>query len=74
MTSKCIKNELDLSTLNLRGLSELSLPPSVGGLIKTLSEEDCEIYLVGGFVRDMVLGVISYDLDFTVVGSYFNFR
>src|SRR3989338_5217288 len=65
MTKKLFK----ISTLNLPMLDEISLPEPVKGLIKMLSNESSDIYLVGGFVRDMIIGHNSKDLDFIVVNK-----
>lgn len=35
----------------------------------TAQEEHCSVYLVGGFVRDLLLSVPTQDLDFVVEGS-----
>jgi len=35
----------------------------------TAQEEQCSVYLVGGFVRDLLLSVPTQDLDFVVEGS-----
>lgn len=63
MLSKTIK----LSDLNLPSLSEVSLPGSVKELIKSLKNQKSDVFLIGGFVRDLILGRSSYDLDFIVI-------
>ena len=60
---------IKISNLNLPTIHEISLPLQIKELIKALSEETSDIYLVGGFVRDMVLRNSSYDLDFIVVNK-----
>ncbi|MDQ7095843.1 CBS domain-containing protein [Desulfosporosinus sp. PR] len=35
----------------------------------TAQEEECSVYLVGGFVRDLLLSVPTQDLDFVVEGN-----
>lgn len=46
---------------------ELNLPIKVKELLNILGKEKNDIYLIGGFVRDLILGNLSYDLDFIVV-------
>lgn len=57
------------SNLNLPNLNNISLPDSVRGVLSSLRTESAEIYLIGGFIRDLILGIISYDLDFVVVDN-----
>ncbi|HBV89113.1 MAG TPA: tRNA nucleotidyltransferase [Desulfosporosinus sp.] len=49
------------------------LPEEVRSLLEavrdTAGEEECSVYLVGGFVRDLLLSVPTQDLDFVVEGS-----
>lgn len=46
---------------------ELNLPAKVKELLNILEKEKVDIYLIGGFVRDLILEHVSYDLDFIVV-------
>ncbi|TGE34286.1 CBS domain-containing protein [Desulfosporosinus sp. Sb-LF] len=50
-----------------------SLPEDVRTILEavrdTAEEEGCSVYLVGGFVRDLLLSVPTQDLDFVVEGS-----
>lgn len=52
------------------------LPKEIQDLIYLASEiafqNDTSVYLVGGFVRDLILGVKNLDLDITVEGSGIN--
>ncbi len=61
------KQKLKFSTLNLPSFNDISLPGQVKEVIKTLSSMPCEIYIIGGFVRDLMLEQVSYDLDFVIV-------
>lgn len=49
------------------------LPAEVQKLLEavrdTAMEEQCSVYIVGGFVRDLLLSVPTQDLDFVVEGS-----
>ena len=49
------------------------LPQEVQVLLEavrdTAEEEECSVYIVGGFVRDLLLSVPTQDLDFVVEGS-----
>lgn len=50
-----------------------NLPEEIKVLLKaardTAQEEQCSVYLVGGFVRDLLLSVPTQDLDLVVEGS-----
>ncbi len=61
------EEQLKISDLNLPTLDDIELPLKVKELINLLSKSEVETYLIGGFVRDMVLGNKSLDLDFVVV-------
>lgn len=53
--------------LNLPRLVEETLPTAVKELIKSLCNSSYEIYLIGGFIRDALLGINTFDLDFVVI-------
>jgi len=56
------------STLNLPTLKDLELPKTVKDFLGELSNYDTNIYLIGGFVRDLIAGKLSKDLDFVLIG------
>ena len=43
---------------------KVQLPPSVSAIFRKFSQGGYEIYLVGGAVRDILLGKITDDWDF----------
>ena len=49
------------------------LPLEIKELIRVAGEVSAQVrlpaYLVGGFLRDLILGVKNFDLDITVEGS-----
>ena len=61
------KRQLKTSGMNLPTLDGVVLPDLIKKVLKGLSKAQIEIYLVGGFIRDMILGLSSCDLDFIVV-------
>jgi len=46
-----------------------NLPTIIHELAKLAEENDYAIYVVGGYVRDRILGIDSKDIDFTVIGD-----
>ncbi len=59
--------KLKTSNFNLPTLSDIELPLAVKNLLKLISLYDKDIYLIGGFVRDLFLVKKSMDLDFIVI-------
>lgn len=61
------------TTTNYAALMESSLPPDILRLLKeagrTAEQMGTSVYCVGGFVRDLLLGVANYDLDLVVEGD-----
>ena len=53
--------------MNKPSLNKLDIPVPVKDLINYLSKVDFEVYLIGGFVRDLVLNKPSFDLDFLII-------
>lgn len=64
-----INKDLNTSNLNLPKLLANYLPKLVGEVFETLSKSSFNIYLVGGYLRDLIVGKESCDLDFVVIGS-----
>ena len=62
-----VNKQIRLSEFNLPSLYKLDLPQKVKELINKLALSQSETYLIGGFVRDMVLGRNSTDLDFIII-------
>ncbi|MGD0610028.1 MAG: hypothetical protein ABSB41_00825 [Anaerolineales bacterium] len=56
-----------------RGLLEKTLPPERLSLLRRIAEQaasmDMSPYIVGGFVRDLLLGQVSQDFDLVVEGD-----
>ncbi len=61
----------------LIGKLEQSLPPELWDLVmlltRTAQEQNAGLYLVGGFVRDLLLDVQNLDIDFVVEGNAIEF-
>lgn len=66
------KTEVFKYTLNKHNNIEIDLP-IVQEISKLAQDFGVKIYLVGGFVRDRILGRIVKDIDFTVVGDSIKF-
>ncbi|MCA9980039.1 MAG: CCA tRNA nucleotidyltransferase [Anaerolineales bacterium] len=60
------KLKLELTYVPEQGGGRLALDPLLQKLKEVLARQDVPVYLVGGAVRDAVLGRISHDLDFVV--------
>lgn len=62
---------------NLTDLINTRLPKRIQGLLLLLGQkadkEGFKAYVVGGFVRDLILGVPNYDLDVVVEDNAINF-
>lgn len=62
---------------NITGLINARLPKRIQGLLLLLGQkavkEGFKAYVVGGFVRDLVLGVPNFDLDVVVENNAINF-
>ena len=53
--------------LKVISFSSLVLPEKAKELIHALASLDTPVFLVGGFIRDMLIDLVSFDLDFVVV-------
>src|SRR3989338_8040885 len=53
--------------LKVISFSSLVLPEKAKELIHALASLDTPVFLVGGFIRDMLIDLSSFDLDFVVV-------
>lgn len=60
------KDKIETKYVEPAGGKPLSLPPLLSRLRPILEQENSPIYLVGGSVRDALLGRPSHDLDFVV--------
>lgn len=62
---------------NIRGLMEKSLPAGEIALLRRFGEIadrlDLPLYVVGGYVRDLLLGIPNKDVDLTVEGDGISF-
>jgi len=57
-------NKFPLKNLGFNSLNTLKLPLKVHELLEYLRSKDFDVYLVGGFVRDLFCDIESKDLDF----------
>lgn len=64
-----VNKKLNTSNLNLPKILGNNLSNQVKEVFETLSGCDFDVYLVGGFIRDLIIGKESFDLDFIVTGS-----
>ena len=59
--------------LNLAGRLEMAMPAEIVGLLKTIAktadDQGAALYIVGGFVRDLLLDRPSLDFDLVVEGD-----
>lgn len=76
------KNYIDnqsISSYKKHSLSDRinTLPEKVRKILidagRTADEEGCNIYVVGGFVRDLILDVENFDIDIVVEGNAIHF-
>ncbi|MEX2493343.1 MAG: CBS domain-containing protein [Nitrospirales bacterium] len=70
-------SSLPLHTWNVNHLLTKHLPPPLLSLLKKVAELadrlDVSTFLAGGFVRDLLLGIANFDLDFVVEGDGIQF-
>ena len=66
-----------LHTWNVNHLLQKHLPQPILFLLETVEQLadqlDISVFLVGGFVRDLLLGIANFDLDFVVEGDGIQF-
>ena len=66
-----------LHTWNVNHLLKTHLPPPLLSLLENVEQLanrlDVSVFLVGGFVRDLLLGIANFDLDFVVEGDGIQF-
>ncbi|MFQ5952327.1 MAG: CBS domain-containing protein, partial [Candidatus Omnitrophota bacterium] len=71
------KAERPVEMSNIASKMKELLPPKLMALIKTIGREadsrGINVFLVGGFVRDILLGVKNYDLDIVIEGNAIEF-
>ncbi|MGB2600874.1 MAG: CBS domain-containing protein [Candidatus Omnitrophota bacterium] len=71
------KTEEHLSSADITSRMDMLLPKKFMKLIKSITAEadsrDIKLFVVGGFVRDLLLGQKNYDLDIVVEGDAIKF-
>ena len=77
VTSKNASDESLLSKKSIARLLKRNLPNKIASLLakvgRIAEEKNFKIYLVGGFVRDLLLGVKNFDVDLVVEGDGISF-
>ncbi|UFS69854.1 CBS domain-containing protein [Geomonas sp. RF6] len=67
------RDSLPVKSREIVGLMNKHLPPRVVTILRNLGEVgdrlELPVYAVGGFVRDLLLGVVNKDIDVTVEGD-----
>ncbi len=70
-------SSVPLHTWNVNHLLKTHLPPPLLSLLENVellaNRLDVSVFLVGGFVRDLLLGIANFDLDFVVEGDGIQF-
>lgn len=56
-------NEVDVSNICSTETKRLSIPDGVLDIMSTIKKHGYEVYIVGGFVRDQLLGLAANDVD-----------
>lgn len=57
----------------MKVLSLLERDPIIEKIIESAAETEAQVYLVGGFVRDLLRGIRSKDYDIAILGDVKNF-
>ena len=76
-TEFLLKSQQRKPTRNVGELIMKKLPRRVRNLLKKIGqigdEMNCSVYIVGGFIRDLFLGVENFDIDIVVEGNGISF-
>ncbi|WP_418789982.1 CBS domain-containing protein [Phosphitispora sp. TUW77] len=68
-----ISQAADNSSDNLKNLMTANLSRPIRDMLSQISyladREGCQVFVVGGFVRDLILGVENFDIDLVVEGD-----
>lgn len=77
LPAKVITHEENLKSYDITSKMKKQLPKHIFNLLRLLGnvgdELNMPVYLVGGFVRDLLLGVENYDVDLVVEGNAINY-
>ena len=77
VTSEIASNKSFFNKKNVTSLLNRNLPSKIASLLvkvgRVAEEKSFRVYLVGGFVRDLLLGVENFDIDLVVEGDGISF-
>jgi len=77
VTSEIASNKSFFNKKNVASLLNKNLPSKIASLLvkvgRVAEEKRFRVYLVGGFVRDLLLGVENFDIDLVVEGDGISF-
>ena len=67
----------EMTVKHIKSLMVERLPKAIMSLLKTVTQiadrQDVSAYVVGGFVRDLLLGIDNYDMDIVIEGDGIRF-